>query len=173
MPDLMTRRVVVQLGLAIAVLLVVGVLAGLVWQWIWTPTPGIVQDHQWYPTDAIALQHEFSGTGWYVVVGLLAGAVAGVVAALVSDRLPLVTLAVVVVGSVLGAWVMLQVGSALSPPDPQTLAKTADDGTLLPGELSVSGHSPWVAYPFGALVGLAVVYVGIQPGSRHKVETPG
>jgi hypothetical protein len=166
MPDRVTPattgRAAAQFGLVVAALAAVGALAGVVWEWVWTPTVGVVTDHRWTAGDAIGLQHEFSGTGWYVVVGTVAGLLAGVAIGLLADRAPLVTLAAVVVGSVLGAWLMLVVGTSLGPPDPTALARTADDGTRLPMQLSVSGHSPWTALPVGALLGLLLVFVGLS-----------
>ena len=168
-----TGRLAVQLGLVVAALAAVGALAGVVWQWIWTPTVGVVVDHRWTAGDALGLQHEFSGTGWYVAVALVAGLLAGVVAALLVDRAPLLTLAAVVVGSALAAWVMLLVGSALGPPDPDVVARTADDGTRLPMQLSVTGRSPWIALPSGALIGLLVVFIGLSPRRQTpSVESP-
>jgi uncharacterized membrane protein YeaQ/YmgE (transglycosylase-associated protein family) len=164
----MTRRVLAQFVLTVAVLAAIGALAGVVWEWLWTPTVGVVVNHTWTAGDAIGLQEQFSGTGWYVVVGVVAGVVAGVLVALAFDRAPLLTLAAVVVGSALGAWLMLRVGVALGPPDPQELAKTAEDGTRLAGALAVSGRSPWIAYPAGALLGLLVVFLGFPP----RVRTP-
>lgn len=162
----MTRRVVIELAIVVAALAGVGALAGVVWQWVWTPVVGVVVDHRWTAGDALGLQHEFSATGWYVVVGTVAGLVAGAVIALLADRMPVLTLAAVVVGSVLGAWLMLVVGTALGPSDPTVLAKTAADGTRLPMELSVSGHSPWISLPTGALIGLLLVFIGLSP--RHR-----
>lgn len=168
-----TGRLALQLGLVVAALAAVGALAGVVWQWLWTPTVGVVVDHRWTAGDALGLQHEFSGTGWYVVVGLVAGLVAGIAVALLVDRVPLLTLAAVVVGSALAAWMMLLVGSALGPPDPAIAARTADDGTRLPMELSVTGRSPWIALPSGALVGLLVVFIGLSPRRQiPSVESP-
>jgi hypothetical protein len=157
------KRVVLQLGFVVTALAAVGALAGVVWQWLWTPTIGVVVDHRWSAGDALGLQHEFSGTGWYVVVALVAGLIAGVGVALLVDRVPLLTLAAVVVGSALAAWVMLLVGSALGPPDPDIAARTADDGTRLPMELGVTGWSPWIALPSGALMGLLLVFIGLSP----------
>ena len=168
-----TGRLALQLGLVVAALAAVGALAGVVWQWLWTPTVGVVVDHRWTAGDALGLQHEFSGTGWYVAVGLVAGLVAGVGVALLVDRVPLLTLAAVVIGSALAAWVMLLVGSALGPPDPAIAARTADAGTRLPMELSVTGRSPWIALPSGALIGLLVVFIGLSPRRQiPSVESP-
>ena len=164
----MTRRVLVELVVVVAVLAALGVAAGVVWEWVWTPTTGVVVDHRWGPADALGLQQQFSGTGWYVVIGVVAGLVGGVLVSLVADRVPLATLAAVVVGSALAAWLMLTVGTALGPADPQHLAKTAADGTRLPSALAVSGRSPWISFPVGALAGLAVVFIALSPRSRDR-----
>lgn len=156
-------EVAAQLGLVVAAFAVVGVAAGFVWERLWTPATGVVVDHQWRPTDALALQQEFSGTGWYVVVGTVAGLLLGLVATLLVDRVPLLTLLAVVAGSSLAAWLMLRVGVALGPADPQSLAASADDGTRLPAQLAVSGRSPYAAFPVGALVGLVIVLLGLVP----------
>jgi hypothetical protein len=156
------RRWAAQLGLVVAVCAVAGALAGVVWQWVWTPTMGVVADHEWHAVDATGLQHEFSGTGWFVVVAAVAGLVAGIVAALFFDRVPLLTLAALVVGSAVATWLMVLVGTALGPSDPDSLARTAADGTKLPIQLTVSGHSPWIAFPTGALIGLVLVFVGLS-----------
>ena len=166
-------RALVRPGIALALLALVGVLAGVVWEWVWSPTIGIVVDHRWAPTDALGLQHQFSGTGWYVAVGVVAGLVAGVLVALVSDEVPLLTLVAVVVGAALGAWLMLRVGSALGPEDPARLATTAADGTRLPDNLDVSGRSPWIAYPAGVLIGFIGIYLGLAPrGPRRSTPPP-
>ncbi|MFC7497530.1 MULTISPECIES: hypothetical protein [unclassified Nocardioides] len=152
----------VQLVLVVVALAAAGALAGVVWEWVWSPTVGVVVDHQWTAKDALGLQHQFSGTGWYVVVAVVAGLVAGVAVTLVADRVPLLSLLAVVVGSVLAAWVMLLVGGALGPPDPETVARAADDGTRVPDDLTVSGLSPFIAFPVGALLGLVLVFIGLS-----------
>jgi hypothetical protein len=160
--------VVLQFVLAVLVLAGVGALAGVVWEWVWSPAVGVVADHQWVAEDEAGLRGQFSGTGWFVVVATVAGLVAGVVVALFLDRVPLLTLLAVVVGSVVGTWLMLHVGSALGPPDPDHLARTAKGGTHLPAQLEVSRRSPWIALPAGALVGLAVVFVGLSRRSGNR-----
>jgi len=160
------RRVLLELGLVLAAFAVVGALAGVVWQWVWTPTVGVAVDHHWTAGDALGLQHEFSGTGWYVVVGVVAGLVTGVAVALLVDRVPLLTLAAVVLGSALAAWLMLVVGGALGPADQDVVARTAADGTKIPMQLTVTGRSPWIALPSGALLGLVFIFIGLS--SRHQ-----
>ncbi len=153
--------VVVALGLA-------GALAGLVWEWRWTPPTGVVVDHQWLQDEA-GLRASFSGTGTYVVVAAVVGLLVGAALAALFNRREIVTLLGVLVGSALAAWVMLRVGLALGPEDPVVLARTAAKGVHLPGRLVVSGKSPFVALPSGALLGLVVVFFGLSrrhPASR-------
>ena len=166
MPDRL-RPALVQLALAVLVLAVAGVLAGVVWEWVWTAPNGVVVDHKWVAQDESNLRGQFSGTGWYVIVASVAGLVGGALVALFVDRLPLITLLGVVVGSVLGAWLMFRVGVALGPPDPTPLALTAKEGAHLPARLDVSRVSPLFALPAGALVSVALVFLGLAAAQRH------
>jgi hypothetical protein len=173
MPDgLITRTGILQMVLAVAVLAAVGAAAGVVWEWLWSAPVGVVVDHKWVAEDEAGLRGQFAGTGWFVVVATVAGLVGGTVVALFLDRVPLLTLLGVVVGSVVGTWLMLQVGAALGPPDPRHLALTAADGTHLPAQLEVSRRSPWVALPTGALIAVALVFFGLAKGRRNEVGRP-
>lgn len=140
---------------------VTGALAGVVWEWVWTPPTGVALGQE-FLLDGGGLRSEFSGTALYVVVGTLAGLLLGVAVALLAERHELVTLAAVLVGSMLAGWLMLRVGTALGPPDPEPLARAAEDYTPIQDQLRVSGHSPFVAFPGGALVGLIVIFIGLN-----------
>jgi hypothetical protein len=172
MPDRLTARptwvepVVIVLLFAAA-----GVLGAFVWEWLWTAPVGVVVDHEWIAEDEAGLQAMFDATGWYVVIASALGLLVGLLAALFLDRVPLLTLAAVIVGSVLGTFLMLRIGAALGPPDPHTVALDSPDGTHLPGQLEVSEWSPWIAMPAGALVGLAVVFIGLS--SRRSSADDG
>ena len=108
------------LGQAVVVVLLVvlvGAVAGLVWQWLWDPPRGVVMNHRWVQ-DEVGLRGDFAGTGTYVAVATVAGLLAGLGVALSSRRHELVTLVALVVGSLLAGWVMYRVGVALAPPSP-------------------------------------------------------
>jgi len=167
--------VAAQMTVTMGAFAVAGALSGWLWYHLWTPPRGVVFDHTWYldPVEA-GLRAEFQGTGWYVVVALPAGLIVGALCAYLLDRSELATLVAVAAGSTLAAWVMLQVGLDLSPSDPHTLARTAENGTELPGQLHVSRLPPKLSYPAGALVGLALVYLlTSRRGSRDEPPEQG
>jgi hypothetical protein len=163
--------VIVQAGLVLAVCAVAGALAGVVWEWWWTPPVGVVVDHEWL-LGLAGLQAEFSATGLYVVVASVAGLLVGALCGLFLDRSELVTLAAVLIGAALAGWVMVQVGHAVGPPDPRPLAETARNGTRLPSDLRITGTSPYVAFPAGATLGLTVVLLGMTKRLAPVVEPP-
>ncbi|WP_459970590.1 hypothetical protein [Nocardioides pyridinolyticus] len=159
------RSALVQLALAVLVLTVLGVVAGVVWEWVWTAPDGAVVDGAWVAQDEANLRGVFSGTGWYVVVGSVAGLLGGAAVALFLDRYPLVSLLGVVLGSLLGAFLMLRVGVALGPGDPLDAA-----GAVVPGALDVSGGSPFIALPAGALVALSMAFIGLLARDRVRSD---
>ena len=105
------------------------------------------------------------------MVASLAGIAMGALAGFLFDRSELATLVAVTVGGFLAGWVMQQVGAALGPPDPHPIAETAKNYTPIPADLEVSGRSPWVAFPGGALIGLIVVLLGLT-GRRRSAVPP-
>ncbi len=171
-----------QGGVILALFAVTGLVGGWVWWKLWSPAPaGAVFEKQWYPRATEGLMAEFAGTGWYVVVAIAAGLLLGLASGLWLDRDEIFTLVAVVLGSAIAAWLMLKVGLHLSPPDPQPIAETAKNGTELPGVLELAGavnlpgralddevRSPMVAFPIGALAGLAIALFGISKPHRRR-----
>ncbi|TIC80991.1 hypothetical protein [Nocardioides sp. GY 10127] len=172
------RRSVVLALATVLVGLVAGPLLGWLWETIWTPTQGLVVQHQWYVVDSDltydldGLRHQFSGTMLYTVLAVPAGLVLGAVAALLSRRDEVLTLLAVVVGSAalgLGMWAT---GTWLGPQDPQVLAATATQGTSLPDHLSVGSWSVLVCAPLAATLAVTVVF-GLLPRLHVPTRRPG
>lgn len=156
-----------QAALVVLLCAVVGAVAGYVWFRVWDPQVGVVYDGVWY-LDEQGLRDEFPATGWFVVVGAVTGLLLGVASAFLARRSELVTLAALVVGSALATYLMWRVGLALGPPDPDVLARAADDADRLPGQIEVSGRSPFLALPGVALAALTVVYATVPARVRHR-----
>lgn len=157
----LTARVVVGQVLGIlALFALLGAAAGWLWFVLWDSPPGVVADGRWFPDPYMPGQQAvFDAIALYVLVAIGAGVLGGVVCALLLDRAELVTLAAVVVGSGLAGWLMALVGAGLGPDDPEALARTAADGTVLSGALAVHGVTPYLALPFGALVAVLVMFL--------------
>ena len=162
-------RVIVRLVLVLVTFVVVGAVAGVVWEWVWTPPTGVSVEGEWY-LDAEGVQDDFSGTGLYVLVAVVTGAVLGLASALSAPSHELVTLAVVAAGSLAAGWVMAFIGSALGPPDPRPLAERLDDYTAVPADLRVVGTAPYAAFPAGALTALTACFVGLDGSRRSRLD---
>lgn len=178
MPDGLTARHSSRGGwlrdaaLVLVIFAVGGTLGGLVWHQLWSPASGVVLGGVWYPEP----DQGFSGTGLFVLVGVGAGVLLGALSALLADRRELLTLLLVVGGSVLATWIMLQVGMIDTPPDPERLAPQTEDYARLPSSLVVTGLSPLVALPSGALAGLCVTFMGLSRKpveERREADLPG
>jgi hypothetical protein len=159
-----------QVVLVLLAYVVVGAIAGAVWEWVWTPPVHIIRNHQVYYASYASLRRVFTGTGLYALVGAAASALLSVVVCLLTRRRELVTLASVLVGSVLAALVMRLVGGWLGPADPLSIAATAADNTQVPGSLVVTGRTAYLVWPVVSLFVLALVFFawpGADPTSSH------
>ncbi|WGL53873.1 hypothetical protein P5P86_08590 [Nocardioides sp. BP30] len=165
------RVALIQAGAIVVAFAVIGVICGFIWAAAWSPAQGAVVKHVWYPLSWDRAQPTyFAGTGWYVVIGMIAGAIVGALAAWLCDRAELVTLAAVVLGGLLAAYLMRVVGLHRGPGDPQRLAKTAADGTKLPSQLTLTNWWMLAAMPGGALASLSVVFLTVT--KRTPVRHP-
>ncbi|WP_139981043.1 hypothetical protein [Nocardioides litoris] len=154
-----TRRLLVDVPAVLVGAALLGLLGGLLWVTLWDPPQGVVQDGSWLFLDFPTIERIFSATGLYVVIGLLGGLLLGVVAAFCCRSPELAVLAAVTVGAALAAWLAHQVGTADSPVNPRLLALVSEEGTRLPGSLETPGRVQYVAWPMGALLGLAMTYL--------------
>lgn len=162
------RDIAVRVGVVLATFAVVGAIAGVVWEWVWTPPVGVVYRGKWI-LESSGPDYDFSGTGWYVVIALVAGLLTAAVLGWVLVAGEVTTLVAAAVGSVLAGWLMFTVGHSLGPPDPRPLAAAMDDLEQLPSDLRVAGGDPdeasyslsgsaFLAFPLGTVVGLSVVW---------------
>jgi hypothetical protein len=157
----------------------VGALAGVVWEAIWTPPGQVIAEHQVFFDSYASLRRVFTGTGWYVVVGSVASALVSLVVCLLTRHRALLTLALVIIGSAIGAAVMVKVGTSLGPADPASLAAHTVKRTSVPGALTVEGtshlgiKSPYLVWPMASLLVLAVVFIvlPVPPWPRDRRDT--
>lgn len=161
---------VVVAVLVVVLVAAVGALAGVVWEGVWSPPRGVVVHHQFVAAGEADLRAQFTGTAWYVVVAGVAGLLAGTAVAILAGRRPLLALGSLLVGTAAGAWLMRVVGVALGPDDPTAAGRTVKAGAHVPDMLRVAGFSPYLAYPTGALVALAVLFLGVSAAHKRDRE---
>jgi len=184
------RRLVLDAILIVVGSVAVAACAGLVWKSLWHAPQGFVRTHEWV-LEYESYTTEFSGTGLYVLVAFTAGLFVALVAAFALERDELVTLAALLVGAALAAWVMYAVGHRLGPPDPRVLALTRADGDTLPADLTVQGGhhvleslrwvpkwqgrlpgAPFLAWPLGTALGVGFVYFLFPGRGSHANPAP-
>ena len=167
----------VRLGVVVAVFLVAGAGAGVLWERLWDAPEGLTYQGQWYLEPA-GPDVSFAGVALFVAIAFPLGLVLAVLAGLLRGH-EVATVVAVLVGSSLAAVVMYAVGSGLGPADPQALAAGAPDYTPLPGELGLTapdaGRVPWhstalLAFPGGAMAGLVGLYLFSGRGFGGRVR---
>lgn len=157
----------VQVAATIALCLGSGVLAAWVWQSRWTPVTGVALGHE-FLLDGQGAPEAFSATGSYVGWALVFGALAGLLAGVVTRSHELVTVVVLLCSAGVAGWLMAVLGHAWGPPDPRPLAQQLEDFEPLVADLRVSGVAPYLAFPAGALLGLMTSY--LVESSIHRVR---
>lgn len=152
---------------AIGAFALVGVVAGVLWWWWWTPPVAVVSDGVLL-LDGAGLRAQFSATAAYVLGAASTGLVLGLMLTTLLERDELATLIGVGVGSAVGGWLMMVVGTGLGPDDPLPRAETLADLTEVQLNLTI----PLVALlatPIGALSAALIVLLGItRRDSRRR-----
>ncbi len=149
----------------------VGAVGGWLWYLWWGPAnSGEIYDTaawgpRWFDLSDEGLAHQFSGPAEYTLVALGLGIVLGILAGVLGRRQAVAALGGLVVASALAAYLAWAVGTALSPPDPQQYATKANACTddepckQYPAAIEVSGWTPFLCWPIGALGGFSATVV--------------
>lgn len=178
MPDRVSERSrpVLRLAIVLAVFLVAGAAAGVLWERLWDAPAGLTFKGQWFLEPA-GPDFSFEGIALFVVIAFPLGLVLALLAGIRRDHEVATVLTVLVAASLAGV-VMYAVGSTLGPSDPQALAAGQPDYTPISGDLGLTapdrGRVPYhstalVALPAGAMTGLVGIYL---LGSSRLAKRP-
>lgn len=166
------RTVLIRLAWVVPLFVIAGVAGGLLWEWLWEPGTGVVQDHRWHPAEN-AYTALADGTILFGLVSAGVGVLCGGLLALVAGE-ELLMLALATAGAVAAVMVMYAVGILVAPPDPQVAAASAADGTRLPSTLRVDGAAIYLVLPLTTVLTLAMGYLFSpdRPSRRTAARAP-
>lgn len=136
---------------------VLGLVGGVLWWLLTEPALFTVGSKGTLGMGEIELADRFSATGWFTVLSAVLGALSGGALTWWRNRDPVLTAALLVLGSVLGTAAMAGVGRMLGPPDPAVVAASARPGELVPAALEVGAGVAYLVWTIAALAGALMV----------------
>jgi hypothetical protein len=137
-------------------LAILGLACGLLW-WLLVQPAEFTKMRDGGAMGEVELGKRFAADGWYVVLALVAGSVAGAGLTWWRARDALLTTGLLVIGAVLAAAVMALTGHLLGPGDPQARLAAAKAGAHVPVQLAVTAKTAYLAWPIGVLAGALLV----------------
>ncbi|MFC6153269.1 hypothetical protein [Nocardioides yefusunii] len=172
-PTLVRAAWVVGLGLLL------GAVAGVVWEAWWTPPTGAALGGRWLP-DTAGSTEVVDAFGTFAVVGGVLGVVYGLAVVLVARGRDVVTALSLFVGALLSARVAEAVGGWLGPEDADAVAAQAEDLTPIVRDLvlppsTASWWPDWLGstvllVPAFAALSIVVVVNLAGWGPKQKAE---
>jgi hypothetical protein len=161
------RPLVRDAAFVLAWFVVLAVVAAVVW-WQVTPLAEYTRTADNAQMDEQQLGRQVAADGWYVVIAAVGGLLSGVLLLSLRRRDPVATVVLVVLGSLLGGWLMLRIGLWLGPADPKSVLPHVPVGTKVPLQLEPKAIGVLYVWPIMALVGA----IGVIWGTDDARATP-
>jgi hypothetical protein len=140
----------------ITVFLALGLVCGVLWWRLVDPAAFTKTHGGGGSMSESELAKRFNADGWYAVIAIVGGFVAGLLLTWWRWRDPLVTVVSVLVGSALAAALMAVVGHLLGPVAPSAALSAATTGQLVPVQLSVLAKGCYLLWPIASLAAALV-----------------
>lgn len=144
-----------------------GLVGAIVWELV-TPLAAFTRTADNGTMDEQELARQFGATGWFFVIAAVGGLVSGVLLLLWRSRGPVLMVLLVALGGALATLVMVQVGLALGPADPQQVLPRVDVGDKVPLQLKADAYGVYFTWSIAALVGALTVLWGSE--SRRSMQ---
>lgn len=164
------QRVGGDAAVILGVSLVVGVLIGLVLPHLVTPVE-MVRTEMGLSTGEIDVGHRFDTVAWFSLLTAPAGLLLGALFVARRRTDEVVTVALVVLGGLAGAWVAAQVGHWAGPSDPVTVLAEAKLGATAPEQVTLTAEAAYLVWPIAGLVS-ALMVLWSRPEGRRRHPHP-
>lgn len=136
--------------------LVLGVLGAVTW-WLLVDPAVYTKSRGGGAMGEVDLARRFDADGWYSVIAVVAGFLAGAGLTWWRARDVRLTTALVVVGSLLAAVVMARVGALLGPESSDVVLAAVRRGATVPVQLEVTAVAAYLMWPMATIVGALMV----------------
>ncbi len=141
----------------------VGLLVALPAAWLWSavvdnPTGVVFEGDVFF--NEVQLNAQSSVTMWFLVIGVVAGALAGLVVGWRGRRHGVVSVVAVLVLCSVAAWTAGYLGIHVFGPDESAEVSAADDGDTVSAALDVATWVAYLGWPIGGLVGALAAIAG-------------
>ncbi len=146
-----------------------GLLGALVW-WQVAPLPTAVKIGDGASLEPTELIKQVGVDGWFFVIALVGGLLGGIVLMAWRRRHPVLMVLLIVLGGILAAWLVIQLGLALGPGDELAALRDAPEGTTVETQLTLGARGMFWVWPTAAAMG-ALVQLWVLDKPRE--ETAG
>ncbi|MET3960377.1 hypothetical protein ABIE44_000311 [Marmoricola sp. OAE513] len=162
--ELVTSALVVLAWFAVA-----AVIGALIWVEV-TPLPEFTRIATTGTMDEEQLAKQFSTNGWFTVIAAIGGLVSGLALLLLRRKSPVAMVGMVAVGGAVATLVMLQLGLAWGPGDPNVALGAAQIGDKVPVQLKPDAKAVYFAWSIAALLGAALALWLTESFANRRAE---
>lgn len=147
--------VVRKIWLSVAVMLLLGVAVGLVWQWQAKPAEWLVREDGSIVLTEMAARDKFGVIVVFVIAGAVASLVWGFLTTFILRDLGWKLTPLAVAATLVAAVIAWRVGIEFGPIGPSA-AVDPKVGELLPSKLEIDGVTPFLVWPIFGVLGVVL-----------------
>ncbi len=159
-----------KIWLSVAAMLLLGVAAGAVWQWLAKPAKWLVRPDGSIVLNELAARDQFGVVVVFVAVGAVASLIWGFVSAFAARDLGWRLTPFIVVATLVASVIAWQVGMELGPVGPQD-AVDPGVGDRLPSKLEIDSLAAFVVWPIFGVAGLLLA-MSLGKDANDRVDEP-
>jgi hypothetical protein len=150
--------------------LLLGPLVGALWLWV-APTPTAINTEGLIFLKDQNTSEFIAADGWFLIVGLVVGALSGGVLFWVFRRRPIATVIGITLGGLAGAWIAWKVGERLGPDPLEETASGVPEGGTIAAPINLRAKVVLLGWPLGGVIAFVSLYAGLTK-PQHAVPVP-